>query len=414
MFRLSSLLPKCLNLNFAKGVFQWFNSNFDAMNKQFFSIISGVILLILFFSASSCKVYKAYREIIDMQKEFEIVELKGQPRLEYIESIPIIHLYGTPREMGEQYGSILKPQLNSMIVIAESLFPKKSIKKFIDQSKIAEPLLPAEIKDFIQGMAETSGVEYDQLVTLNLTVRTNCSVLAVWGEATADGNLLMGRNADYNFQKVNKALGILVVRHPNEGYATVSSSFLGLAGTFTGMNEMGVSYGNMLVYNGNDEGVHFEGMPIQLLMQLGGEKCSTATEMVGYLKDKSHMIPINVMCADRNEAFLAELSPSGSAVREGQKGVLAATNYFISSGMFTKHVNEQRFANLMMLSQKYHGQFDIGKLQEAMHSARQLNENLQCVLFEPAAMRMHVSMNKVPASAGPFTVFDVTQLLKNE
>ncbi|MDA3816465.1 MAG: hypothetical protein PF486_03750, partial [Prolixibacteraceae bacterium] len=82
-----------------------------------------------------------------------------------------------------------------------------------------------------------------------------------------------------------------------------------------------------------------------------------------------------------------------------------------ASGMFESHVNERRFANLMTLSKKYHGEFNLEHLREAMHAARQLNENLQCVLFEPAKMKMHVSMNRVPASAGPFTKFDVEKLL---
>lgn len=378
-----------------------------------YSIILYFALLLLL-SFNSCKVYKAYHQIVVSQKEYELTAEKGSPRLEYIESIPIIHLYGTNREMGEQYGTILQSQLQSMVIIGESLFPKRLLKKFYAQAKLSEPFLPVEIKDFLEGMAQMSGVSFDKLLALNLTPRTTCSVLAVWGEATADGNLLMGRNADYNFKKVNKALGLLVVRHPAEGYATVSSSFLGLAGTFTGMNEKGVSYGNMLVYNGKEKEPFIKGMPIQLLMQMGGEQCATAAEMTEFLNNKTHMIPINVMCADKEEAFLSELSPSKQAVREGTKGVLAATNFFFSSDMFTKHVNEQRFANLMQLSKKYHGQFDIEKLQEAMHSARKLNENLQCVLFEPAAMRMHVSMNKVPASAGPFTVFDIRDLLANE
>ncbi|HKM92027.1 MAG TPA: C45 family peptidase [Prolixibacteraceae bacterium] len=374
-----------------------------------------ILLLLVFVSLefSSCKVYKAFNNIVGLQKDYQFSEATGEPRLEYIEAIPIIHLYGTNREMGEQYGTILKSQLNSMATIAESLFSKKTLNKFYHQAEIVENNLPSEMKDFIEGMSESSGVSYIKLLALNITPRTNCSVLAVWGEATTDGNLLMGRNADYNFKKVNRALGLLVVRHPESGLATVSSSFLGLAGTFTGMNEKGVSYGNMLVYNAEDKEVNLDGLPIQLLMQMGGERCSSASEMTAYLYEKKHMIPINVMCADKNEAFLTELSPQKYAVREGNKGVLAATNFFVMSGMFTKHVTDLRFANLMKLSKKYHGQFDIEKLQEAMHVARRLNQNLQCVLFEPSNMKMHVSMNKVPASAGPFTVFDINQLLEN-
>jgi predicted choloylglycine hydrolase len=355
--------------------------------------------------------YRAFNHIVNLQEEYREAKEDGVPRLEYYESLPILHLYGSYAEMGEQYGTILNEQLQSLLVIGEGLFSQKKLKKYYQMADEVEPVVPEDIRLFIEGMAKTSGVSYRKLLALNIVPRTTCSVLAVWGEATANGELLMGRNADYNFQRVNKALGIIVVKHPDEGLATISSTFLGLAGSFTGMNEKGVSYGNMLVYNGEDNGVDTNGLPIQLLMQMGGEQNSSAESMVNFLRDKRHMIPINVMCADRDEAFVAELSPVATAVREGAKGVLAATNYFYASGMFETHVNERRFANLMTLSKKYHGKFNLEHLREAMHAARQLSENLQCVLFEPAKMKMHVSMNRVPASAGPFTEFDVEELL---
>jgi hypothetical protein len=52
-------------------------------------------------------------------------------------------------------------------------------------------------------------------------------------------------------------------------------------------------------------------------------------------------------------------------------------------------------------------------MKEAMHIARRKGRNLQCVLFEPGAAKMHVSINKVPASKGPFTEFDINKLLND-
>jgi predicted choloylglycine hydrolase len=369
------------------------------------------VVFLLVVTLSGCQMYRAFNHIVNLQEEYREAKEDGVARLEYYESMPILHLYGSYAEMGEQYGTILHEQLNSLVVISKGLFSDKKLEKYYMMADEVEPVVPEDIRLFIEGMAKTSGVSYRKLLALNIVPRTTCSVLAVWGEATADGEMLMGRNADYNFQRVNKALGLIVVKHPDEGLATISSTFLGLAGSFTGMNEKGVSYGNMLVYNSEDNGIDTNGLPIQLLMQMGGEQSGSAKSMVKFLRDKRHMIPINVMCADSDEAFVAELSPIATAVREGTRGVLAATNYFYASGMFESHVNERRFANLMTLSKKYHGEFNLEHLREAMHEARQLNENLQCVLFEPAKMKMHVSMNRVPASAGPFTEFDVEGLL---
>ena len=128
-------------------------------------------------------------------------------------------------------------------------------------------------------MADASGVDLNDLLAINLVPRTNCSTLAVWGDATTDGHLIMGRNADYSFKNVNKALGILVIKHPEKGLATVTSSFLGMIGGFSGMNEKGVSYGNMLSHNGKEKKYDTRGLSIQILLQLGGQQFSNAREM---------------------------------------------------------------------------------------------------------------------------------------
>ncbi|MCF8362746.1 MAG: hypothetical protein K9G70_09015, partial [Prolixibacteraceae bacterium] len=197
------------------------------------------VVFLLVVSLSGCQMYRAFNHIVNLQEEYRESKEDGVPRLEYYDSMPILHLYGSYGEMGEQYGTILNEQLQSLLVIGEGLFSNKKLKKYYNMADEVEPVVPDDIRLFIKGMAKTSGVSYRKLLALNIVPRTTCSVLAVWGEATADGELLMGRNADYNFQRVNKALGIIVVKHPDEGLATISSTFLGLAGSFTGMNEKG-------------------------------------------------------------------------------------------------------------------------------------------------------------------------------
>jgi hypothetical protein len=381
---------------------------FKALRIQlfFFFFLSACIF-------SGCKMFTAFNTVLNPEWEDFNSSPKGTPRLEYIHTFPVIHLYGTPAEMGMQYGSILQKQLIALDYISTRFFPDNKLNEFLNIATKTEKQLPVETLEFITGMSGSSGVDYYKLLAVNTVPRVSCSVLAAWDEATEDGDLMMGRNADYNFKRINKALGIIVVKHPDNGYATVSSSFLGLAGTFTGMNEKGVCYGNMLVYNGNEENNSEGGLPIQLLMQTAAENQSSAQGMIDYLTSQKHIIPINVMCADKNEAIVAELGLTNFAIREGNKGVLAATNYFYTSGMFEKPENDKRLSVLMQSAKKHYGKFKLKHLKEAMHEARKPRENLQCVLFEPAKMLIHVSMNKVPASKGPFQTIEIMELLKN-
>jgi len=375
-------------------------------------LIFSLLLFIASGFISGCKVYSAFDTVFNQKWDQNKTIPEGMPRIKYKHSIPVIHLYGTPYEMGSQYGNLLKNQLEGLLMIADKFFSEKVINRYIELAGKVEKMLSSESLAFISGMTEMSGVDYKKLLALNTVPKTTCSVLAVWGDATSDGNLLMGRNADYIFKKINKGLGIIVVKHPNEGYATISSSFLGLAGTFTGMNEKGVCYGNMLVYNGFEDKNKTDGLPIQLLMQDAAEKSGSAGEMIDYLTEKKHLTPVNVMSADSCEAIVAELGQNKFACRKGKKGILAASNYFYSPKMFKNFDNDPRYSLLMIKARDNYGKFNLDYLQEAMHDARKPNQNLQCVLFDPAKKIMYVSMNKVPASRGPFFSFDLKEMIK--
>ncbi|MFC0875056.1 C45 family autoproteolytic acyltransferase/hydrolase [Saccharicrinis sp. FJH2] len=379
------------------------------MNRKFSHIITLLAVVIL---VSGCKLYTAYNDVMHSHLEASSTAHLGEPRLEIQNNIPVLHLYGTPEEMGSQYGKILKKQLVSVIYMVEKVFPKRMVKKYMAFAEKAEPSMPYEYRTFIKAMAESSGTDYKKLLAINLVPKTSCSVLAVWDKATPDGSLMMGRNADYNLKKINKALGIIIVKHPKTGYATVASSFIGLVGSLTGINEKGVCFGNMLVKNSRKDSTQIDGLPIHLWMQIGSEKSASAREMINFLTLQKQMIPINVMCADTSEAIIAELGLNRFSVREGSKGVLASSNYFYSSEMYSKPEIDNRFACLMLNARDHYGEFSLNYLQDAMYDARVPNKNLQCVLFEPSKMLMHVSMNKVPASKGPFFTVDIKKLLK--
>lgn len=380
------------------------------MIRKLFNI--GFMIAMLWL-ATGCQFYSAYNDVMHSHLQASQTAIEGEPRLEYINGLPVLHLYGSPSDMGSQYGSLLKQQLVSVTYMLEKVFPKRLIKKYMDFADQAETQLPSDYKAFLEAMAESSGVTYKKLLTMNMVPKTSCSTLAVWDNATPDGNLLMGRNADYNLKKINKALGIIIVKHPDEGYATVASSFIGLIGSLTGINEHGVCFGNMLVDNSKKDSTQALGLPIHLWMQIGSEHASSARDMIKFLTLQKHMIPINVMCADQDEAIISELGLNDFAIREGSKGILASSNFFYTPKMYAKPEIDKRFAALMYNARDHYGKFNTRLLQEAMYDARMPNKNLQCVIFDPSNMQIYVSMNKVPASKGPFTLIDIKALIDN-
>ena len=117
----------------------------------------------------------------------------------------ILDLHGTYKQMGRQYGYLIKDDLHNLY--------KKAIEDyFIVQKGISRETMkqtamslfnfyPQRFKDIIYGMAETSGLSIDKHIVLNglelYGTISGCSGIASWNDYTAGGPLIFGRNYDW-------------------------------------------------------------------------------------------------------------------------------------------------------------------------------------------------------------------------
>jgi len=365
-------------------------------------LFGGIILF-----ANGCSVLLHRRSILKSLREPQCF---GASRLEVHGNVPVLHLYGSPQEMGRQHGALLRDALSSLDRYVHALLPEKDSKRLLAFAERAEPHLPKAVRTELKAMAEAAGVPYLDLVAFNATPRLRCSALAVWGEATSDGGLIMGRNADYFSMGLADRGGVMVVYHPKQGKAVLSVTYLGMIGAFTGVNEDGVAFGNMLVFNAADNRAREDGLPVQLAFRLAAHESASAEAMCRRLRERKHMIPMNAMIADKSEALVLELGHGGSHVWSGEKDSLAVSNYFRSDKLRDYRARCKRYQALRQAAASSHGRFGVAEMQRALYQARMEKINLQAVVFEPAKARLHVSMNRVPASKGPYRTFDLKAL----
>ena len=341
-------------------------------------------------------------------------ELEGSPaRLEVVDGTPVLHLYGTGDEMAAQYGQLMGPAVRALLGYVESLVPVWHVDGLREYARQAEPNLPDDLRRQIQIAAAEAGVDYIDFLTLNVAPKMACSVLAVWGEASADGELIMGRNAEYFGLGLEDRGGYVMVRHATDETPQVIVSVVGMLGGFTGINADGVAYGNMLIFNATDADDEWDnrGLPVQLAMPIAAAGSADADEMAARLAAMTHAIPMNVMVADRTHALMLELSPNGNVTRRGPDGYLAASNYYIDHPDRAHDADCWRYDALIDAAEEYQGQMNRELMEEAVYDASYDDLNLQAVIFEPAKMQMHVSINQVPAAAGPYQTFDLSALL---
>lgn len=142
---------------------------------------------------------------------------------------PVIVLSGTFRQMGRQYGALMKAELNEEYRFISSAYEKRgySNEQLRADGREASVLYSKRLKEVFSGMAETSGLTQDEVLALynGLVIYlmvppadASCSYLSAWGNYTTDGSVIASRNWDLDdvalpFNKWN----VLVVYRPSDG-----------------------------------------------------------------------------------------------------------------------------------------------------------------------------------------------------
>jgi hypothetical protein len=370
--------------------------------------------------------WRAYQEI---GRDLRVSAIAPPARMDLVEGTPVLHLYGGPGERGDQYGRLLSRPLQALHRCMHDFTSARKYAALMSYSEAHEPTLPPPVREELHAIAEASGMPYLELVCMNITPTISCSGLSTWdasasgdpsqppggearGAAAPDTRLVMGRNADYFSYGFNDRGMLVVVSHPREGHAVASIAFLGMVGAFTGMNARGVAFGNMLVPT-SAKHRREDGLSIQIALRLAAEEASSAQEMAQALERQKHVIPMNVMVADARHALALELDGGQTAIRRGDRGMLVCTNHFLQLPIASAANSRDRYATLESAARASGVPLTVEQTKRALLAARG-KDNIQAVVFEPRAMRMHVSINHSPAAGGPYVALDLRELFATE
>ena len=162
-------------------------------------------------------------------------------------SIKVVDLRGTWREMGRQYGALMKSELLEVndfldIIIEYSVGNAQKTDSIVE---VQTKQTPFRVAQFFEGAAETSGLTVEQLQRVNAVERIgglpHCSVAMAWNDYAAD-TLLIGRNYDYSeaFALLKNDVAVTVY-HPADGsLATATIGYVGEIYAVNGLNEKGI------------------------------------------------------------------------------------------------------------------------------------------------------------------------------
>jgi isopenicillin-N N-acyltransferase-like protein len=216
--------------------------------------------------------------------------------VEQIDGVTVLHVKGGPYDMGLQQGVLMRQQIKGLwldylrgTIVNQWKFDPAYL---LQCAKTMEKHIPAEYIEEMKGIAEGSGLSYEDILILHTHSDTvhyghgwgrpdskpgQCSNFAVWGDATADRALLHGRNLDWNSTGGAQKYPCVIEYQPFKGNRLCLIAWAGAVGSVTGMNDKGITYGEM-TSSSTDETL--DGMPLFIQFRYILQHANTLEEAV--------------------------------------------------------------------------------------------------------------------------------------
>lgn len=291
--------------------------------------------------------------------------------------LDILHLVGSPYDMGRQHGHLLHDEIREGIfdyylcclsrVVERSQFKKTTgflqfiahtfrrefFARFIRDRMLRH--IPPAMQEEAQGLAEGAQIAFEQALRSAIVadvllyllgrmfrrqgsvapsqVATMCTSIAAWGAATSNGCVLHGRNLE--FWGVGKwdAHPVALVCTPERGlrYLSVSTAGFGTGGV-TSMNEAGLTLALNIVPSRD---VSLDGTPI---VAFGNEIIRRAETIADAVKIASEMhatcgFALTLSEAKGRRAAVLEMSAGRQTLRETPSDSIVQTNHYVHPDM---------------------------------------------------------------------------------
>jgi hypothetical protein len=356
--------------------------------------------------------------------ESETIARCGDGWLETINGYKVLHLKGSPYEMGYQHGALLKDSIKEnleyMIKVrgdqalvkwqGVEIKPSSLIRMIIS---IQKPFVPQKYFEELQGLADGSGLDADLARVGNFIPELfHCSGFAVMNSATKDGTLYHGRVLDYAIDWRLQEHAVIIVAEPDGGIPFVNVTYSGFIGSVTGMNAEHVSIGEM---GGGGYG-HWGGVPMALLVREVLSNAKTLDDAIAVFKDNPRTCQYFYVVADAKTNRAVGMEASWDKVQIVEPGTAhellplpVKDCALLSAG--------DRYQELVKRAKTGHGKFDVEAALELMDRPVAMKSNLHNVLFKPKTTRFWVanaSKDKEPAATQPYYQFQLTELLKRQ
>jgi hypothetical protein len=294
----------------------------------------------------------------------------------------VLVLKGSWREMGRQYGYLLRNEMNEFyeIVVTDYLLGTKGL-TYEDVREAGDFFYDQQfpyVHDLIAGMAETSGYSLENAIIISSLVHLadlsiGCASLSAWGEYTGGGPLVVGRNWDIGgpYREYKKFLSVVIYKPTGSSNAVVDINFVGTISLQTGMNNRGIFLDLQNGQRSDPAEVSDRRFPTYMLFDFLLNS-TTLEELDMRMLDHANLPQIGLIInvADSTEDRVYEWATYDVKRRKGN-GLIASTNHFIDPSWkglpevppgAEGDYSRERLSNLFALGEQFKGTIDAKKM----------------------------------------------------
>lgn len=359
----------------------------------------------------------------------------------------VLHIEGSPFEMGYTHGLHLKEKIRQNIEnhlknpssLSEEALIK--VKAFSEKIPSILPNIPQKYIEEMEGVAKGADVPFSDILWLNLFPEMfHCCAVTVQAKASLDGSLYHARLLDYAVGKDLQSSAVLLVVKPENSIPFLSVTYAGFIGCITGMNAEKISLGEI---GGLGYG-KWDGIPMSFLLRSLLEKATCLNEAKEILSNAKRTCEYYYIVGDGKTSesfacyatstqikFLApgieyQITPASSLDQDHlfkteAPLTLEESSLFFSQPkdtlLLTGVIAPERYPILEKRILDNYGSIDAEKLIEIIKQPVARTSNLHNAIFHPSSLRVWVAHAGVlgpeiePACNQPYHCYCLKDLL---
>ncbi len=192
-----------------------------------------------------------------------------------------------------------------------------------------------------------------------------CTSFAAWGDKTADGKLLIGRNFDFYAGDDFAKQKVVTFMKPDSGYPFMSYGWAGMIGVVSGMNLQGLT----VTINAGKSKIPLQAKtPISIVAREILQYASTIEEAIAIAQKREVFVSESIMIGSAidRKVVLIEVAPSNFGVYE-----VANSNQLICANHFQSNAYAQDTRNQQAIAES-HSLYRYQRMQELLAASEKL------------------------------------------